>query len=80
MTGPMLPQGQRHVRKAKVVIEDDAFIGQFTTVMPGTRIGRGAIVGPNSLVFGRVRPWTIVMGSPARKVGERDPLSVPDPD
>jgi acetyltransferase-like isoleucine patch superfamily enzyme len=80
MAGPMLPPDQRNVRKAKVVIEDDAFIGLYSIVLPGVTVGQGAIVGPHSLVVRNVKPWTVVMGSPATVIGEREPVTLPPPD
>ena len=80
MAGPMLPAEQRHLRLGKVRIEDDAFIGNYSIVMPGVTIGQGAIVGPHSLVVADVKPWTVVMGSPARVVAQRDPVTLPKPD
>jgi acetyltransferase-like isoleucine patch superfamily enzyme len=74
MSGPMVPSEQRNLKKAPVVIEDDAFIGRYSMVMPGVRIGQGAIVGPHSLVVRNVKPWTVVMGSPAKKIGDREPV------
>jgi acetyltransferase-like isoleucine patch superfamily enzyme len=79
MSGPMVPSEQRQVRKAKVVIGDDAFIGQYSIVMPGVTIGQGAVVGPHSLVVANVKPWTVVMGNPARKIGDREPVRFPLP-
>lgn len=80
MSGPMIPPEQRRIHKAKVVIEDDAFIGHYSIIMPGVRIGHGAIVGPNSLVVINVKPWTVVMGSPAKVIGKRDTVKFPDMD
>lgn len=79
MSGPMLPPEQRKVRYGKVVIEDDAFIGNFSLVMPGVTVGQGAVVGPHSLVVSNVKPWTVVMGSPARVIGDREPVKFPPP-
>lgn len=80
MAGPMIPMEQRNVKKAKVVIEDDAFIGHFSTIMPGVTIGEGAIVSPNSLVVGDVEPWTVVKGSPAVAFSRRKKVRFPSPD
>jgi acetyltransferase-like isoleucine patch superfamily enzyme len=80
MAGPMLPADQRNLRLGKVRIEEDAFIGNFSIVMPGVTVGQGAIVGPHSLVVADVKPWTVVMGSPARVVAEREPVTLPKPD
>jgi acetyltransferase-like isoleucine patch superfamily enzyme len=39
-------------------------------VLPGIKIGEGAVVGANSVVTKDVRPYTIVGGSPARVIRE----------
>jgi acetyltransferase-like isoleucine patch superfamily enzyme len=57
---------------APVVIEDDVWLGAHAVVLPGTRIGRGAIVGANAVVTHDVDPMTIVAGVPARSIGKRN--------
>jgi serine acetyltransferase len=54
-----------------IVIEDDVWIGSCAIVLKGTRIGRGAIVGAGALVTKDVLPYTVVAGSPARRIGVR---------
>lgn len=49
-----------------IVIEHDAWIGAGVTVLPGVRIGCGAIVGANSVVTKDVPPLHVVAGQPAR--------------
>lgn len=49
-------------------IEDGAQIGLGAKLMPGVRIGRGAVVGAASLVTRDVEPDTLVMGAPARPI------------
>lgn len=46
-------------------ITADAFVG------PGVVIGEGAIVGVRSTVLKDVEPWTVVAGTPARKIKDR---------
>jgi acetyltransferase-like isoleucine patch superfamily enzyme len=48
-----------------VVIEDDAWIGAGATILPGVRIGRGAVVATGSVVTRDVPAATIVAGNPA---------------
>jgi maltose O-acetyltransferase len=60
---PMMKQGK--IRK-KVVIEDDVWIGQNTIIMPGIKIGKGAIVGAGAVVTKDVPPYAIVGGVPAK--------------
>ncbi len=49
-----------------IVIEDNVWIGIGATVLPGVTIGRGSIVGANSVVTRDVPPMTVVGGNPAR--------------
>lgn len=56
---------------APVVIEDDAWLGANAVVLPGIRIGRGAIVGAGAVVTHDVEPMAIVAGVPARIIGRR---------
>lgn len=50
------------------VIEDDAFIGMNSVVLPGVTVGRGAIVGAGAIVTRDVSPYTVVVGNPAKKI------------
>lgn len=49
-------------------IESTAYIGAGAIILPGVRIGRGAIVGAGSVVVHDVEPWTVVAGCPARPI------------
>ncbi|MDZ4815079.1 MAG: acyltransferase [Verrucomicrobiota bacterium] len=55
----------------EVIIGDRAWIGYGAMILPGVRIGEGAIVGAGSVVTKNVEPYTIVAGNPAREVGKR---------
>ena len=52
----------------KVVIEDWAYIGAFSQIMPGVTIGEGALVASGSIVTKSVAPHTVVGGNPARYI------------
>lgn len=49
-----------------IVIEDKVWIGINSTILPGVKIGYGAIVGAQSVVTRDVPPMTIVAGNPAK--------------
>ncbi|MDE6786142.1 MAG: sugar O-acetyltransferase [Muribaculaceae bacterium] len=51
-----------------IVIEDKVWIGINSTILPGVKIGYGAIVGAQSVVTHDVPPMTIVAGNPARVI------------
>jgi len=63
---PNIPPISRQLVHAEVVIEDDVWIGEFVSVLPGVRIGKGSIVGTMSVVTRDVPAYTMVSGSPAR--------------
>ena len=54
-----------------IVIGHDVWLGYCATVMPGTRIGNGVIVGAGSVVRGDVPDYTVVAGNPAHVVRRR---------
>jgi acetyltransferase-like isoleucine patch superfamily enzyme len=60
-----------------VLIEDDCFIGINAVIMPGIIIGKGAVIGANSVVTKNVAPYSIVAGSPAREINKRLEFSPP---
>lgn len=55
----------------KVVIEDYAFIGPRSILLPGVVIGRGAVVAAGAVVTKNVEPLAIVAGVPAKPIGQR---------
>ena len=57
--------------KGDTVVGNDVWIGQNVTILPGTHIGDGAIIGARSVVSGNVEAYTIVAGNPARLVRRR---------
>lgn len=75
---PSIPVIEQGFSSSDVVIEDDVWIGRCVTVMPGVRIGKGAVVGAHSVVTNSVPPYTIVAGVPAKVIGERKQNRFPD--
>lgn len=53
------------------VIGSDVWIGSEAMVMPGVRVGHGAMIGSRALVTKHVEPYTIVGGNPARPIRRR---------
>lgn len=60
--------GYRNTRP--VVIGDKAWLCEGCTIMPGVKIGEGAIVGAHAFVTGNVPAYSMVVGNPARVVDE----------
>lgn len=60
------PENRSATYGRPIVIEDKAWIGINSTILPGVRIGYGAIVGAGSVVTKDVPPMTVVAGNPAK--------------
>jgi len=53
------------------VIGNDVWIGSEAIVMPGVRIGDGAVIGTRALVTRDVEPYAIIGGNPAKMIRKR---------
>lgn len=51
-----------------VVIEDDVWVGPFTIINKGVRIGKGSIIGAGSIVTKDIPPLCIAAGNPAQVI------------
>lgn len=60
-----------HMRRGKVCIERNVFIGMNVVVVKPVTIGEGSIVGANSVVVKNIPPYTIWGGNPAVLIKER---------
>ena len=65
------PVTEQAMDEADVVIGDDVWLATRVVVLPGARIGNGAIIGAGAVVRGQIPPMSIAVGSPARVVGQR---------
>ncbi|MFA6138609.1 MAG: CatB-related O-acetyltransferase [Sulfurimonas sp.] len=57
--------------KGDTVVGNDVWIGLDATIMPGIKVGDGAIIGAKSVVTKDVEPYTVVAGNPARVIKKR---------
>ncbi len=62
----------RRIVAKPVIIEDNVWLGEYVTVMPGVTIGKGSVVGALSVVTKDVPPGTIAVGSPAKVIKRYD--------
>lgn len=65
------PVTDQPMREADIVIGNDVWIATRAVILPGARIGDGAVIAANSVVKGEVPAMAIVAGAPARIVGQR---------
>lgn len=52
--------------RGDMVIGDDVWIGRDAVIMPGVKVGAGAIIGAHAVVAKDVPPYAVVVGNPAR--------------
>lgn len=62
---------KRQALSQPVHVEEDCWLGVNVVVMPGVTIGRGAVIGANSVVTRDIAPYTVAVGAPAREVRKR---------
>jgi carbonic anhydrase/acetyltransferase-like protein (isoleucine patch superfamily) len=62
--------GRADRRAGGTTVEDRCYLGPNAVVAAGATVGEGSIVGSGSFVNRDVAAGTVVVGSPARKVGE----------
>jgi hypothetical protein len=63
-------------RSQRVLLGNDIWIGHGAVILPGQRIGDGAVVGAGSIVTKDVAAYTIVAGNPARLIKPRFPEAI----
>ncbi len=62
-----IPPSSRHlITKGGVLIEDDVWIGENVAILPGVKIGKGVIIGANSVVTKSIPAYSILVGVPAK--------------
>ncbi len=65
------PKLEDNPSKGDTVVGNDVWIGYDSLILPGVRIGDGAIVAARSVVTRDVPPYTIVGGNPAKLIRKR---------
>lgn len=66
---PMIFSGRDVLRPT--IIGQDCWIGAYTIIMCGVKIGDGSIIASGSVVTKDVEPFSIYGGVPARKIRDR---------
>jgi acetyltransferase-like isoleucine patch superfamily enzyme len=63
---PILTQGVTKIQAVR--IKRGAWLGQNVVICPGATVGRGAVIGANSVVNADIPDFSVAVGSPARVV------------
>ncbi len=67
-TRPFKSQGHM---PGSIIVEKDVWVAANCTLLPGTHLEQGCIIGAGRVVGGPVKAYTVVAGNPARVVGRR---------
>ena len=62
--------------RGDTILGDGSWLGMRCMIMPGVSLGEGAVVAAGAVVTGRVEPYCIVGGNPARVIRRRFPDEV----
>jgi UDP-2-acetamido-3-amino-2,3-dideoxy-glucuronate N-acetyltransferase len=80
-TNDMFPRSGQHPESyATTLVQKGASIGGNATILPGVKIGAGAMVGAGSVVTRDVPEYAIVVGNPARITGYANTTHLPPVD
>jgi acetyltransferase-like isoleucine patch superfamily enzyme len=66
------PADRELTANAETIVEDNVWIGDGVVVLPGSRIGKGSVIGCNSVVNGVIPAECIAAGSPAQPIKQYD--------
>ena len=74
---PMVPDEFKGVMEVgHIAIGRHSIVGANAVVLPNVTFGEGAALGALSLAKKSLEPWTLHVGTPARKVGDRDRAAI----
>lgn len=60
------PAKRKLISKGGVFIEDDVWVGENVVIMPNVTIGKGCVIGANSVVTKSFPEYCVIAGAPAR--------------
>jgi virginiamycin A acetyltransferase len=65
------PQAGELPNKGDTIVGNDVWIGYEAVMMPGVKVGDGAIIASKSVVVSEVPPYTVVGSNPAKPIRQR---------
>ncbi len=67
----VMPKNEELPFKGDTIVGNDVWIGYESAIMPGVKVGDGAIIAAKSVVVHDVPPYTLVGGNPAQIIKQR---------
>ncbi|MGL5570613.1 DapH/DapD/GlmU-related protein [Cetobacterium sp.] len=72
-SNPKIPPNLREITYKEVIIEENVWIGENVSILPGVKIGFGSIIGANSVITKDVPKDSIVCGIPGEIIKRYNP-------
>ncbi|HGN9438952.1 acyltransferase [Proteus mirabilis] len=73
LTNPTIPDIYKPGKISKpILIKKHSIVGANSLIFPGVTLEEGTAIGANSMVISSTEPWTIYVGSPAKKLKNRE--------
>lgn len=72
LTGPLVPESLRAVKSEAVVLRRHALVGTGAVLLPGTIMEEGSALSALALALGRIAPYSLYAGIPARMAAPRE--------
>ncbi|MCD7769777.1 MAG: acyltransferase [Oscillospiraceae bacterium] len=72
LNNPTVPKAFRFEKNLPITLGKHVLIGTGCSVMPGVDIGEGCSFGSMTLINKSTEPWGIYVGTPARRIRERE--------
>lgn len=69
-----IPIREQGVNQKGIVVGDDCWIGAGVVFLDGVTVGRGCVIGANTLVNKDLPPYSIAVGNPVRVIKHRNKL------
>ncbi|MBF2063650.1 MAG: acyltransferase [Calothrix sp. C42_A2020_038] len=66
-----VPIKEQGITRQGITIEDDCWLGAGVKVLDGVTIGKGCVIGANSVVTKDIPPFSVAVGVPARVIKKR---------
>ena len=63
--------GENSTYRGDVKIGNDVWIGRNALILSGAEIGDGAVIGAGAVVAGKIPPYSIAVGNPAKVIRKR---------
>lgn len=69
---PGVPPALRPLKASPVIIEDNVWIGELVSILPGVKIGFGSVIGAGSVVTKDIPSRSVAVGNPAKVIKSYD--------